>query len=664
VLCRTLLDPKRIRRTARLSGYLTTGTPAVLAEDTLDGVLRELGHLAPSVTDEEREQAITELTAVFDTAGCGDGDLPSALPALAGIFATALHREAIPAELPVLAAAVRADRVDGANPRSRGEVFVEEHSDLLARLDAGAAAGSMPGGEDRDRALKAFDRAGIGREPLREETSSDLMIRTASTAAAVISTVVDSGRSGLAAVKPVTRALRGGMLVPYWTVTGLTSRQAAARSLALLGLALGGVLLALALFSVLPDALSGPAAALGAGAVLAAFAYAALRTGSLLHSVVLLTPLIPLVVFAVTGPGVFDQQDPAGVEGGATLVAVLAVAAGLMLLGSIGFASRSVWATLDRAADVRGWRRPTNPSLLMLRRLGIVAWLTVRAAVALALVAALAYVVWWLIDEQRIRWIRSTPSWVPWVLLAVVAVACAVAHLAGRRLQVLVARQPGGPYSYSPLSHPDAVAAGWSVLYGIGYLVLAVVLTLPGEDPPLWQRTAFATAVVFALALLLVVPVWLPVRALAAAVGAETTRAATSREPWRAQAPKARQSAYAEDLVARGLAYRRFVAGTDAAGLTRTGERVEQRVVDARAAAALRAVWATPSDTSDYEELRRRLLEWRDGPGSAISPGAKGWLVELGWAVWSPEPDRVLVEKRYAALVRALERSRGSSKPQ
>ena len=39
--------------------------------------------------------------------------------------------------------------------------------------------------------LSAFDRAGVGREPLSEETSSDLMIRSASTAGAVSATVLD-----------------------------------------------------------------------------------------------------------------------------------------------------------------------------------------------------------------------------------------------------------------------------------------------------------------------------------------------------------------------------------------------------------------------------------------------------------------------------------------
>ena len=125
------------------------------------------------------------------------------------------------------------------------------------------------------------------------------MIRTATTAAAVAATVVDSGQSGLTAAKPVTRTLRGAMLLPFWVVTGLTGKGVLGRSFALLALAIGAVLLTLALFGALPAGLAGPAAALGASAVLVAFAIGALRSGTMLHGLVLLTPIVPLVVFAV-----------------------------------------------------------------------------------------------------------------------------------------------------------------------------------------------------------------------------------------------------------------------------------------------------------------------------------------------------------------------------
>ena len=113
-------------------------------------------------------------------------------------------------------------------------------------------------------ALNAFDRAGIGREPLTQEAASDQMIRTAATAAAVAVTVADSDRSGLAAVRPVTRVMRGAMLLPYWTITGLTRGGNLAQFLGLLGLAVGGALVVMALFGVLPAWAAGPGAAIGA----------------------------------------------------------------------------------------------------------------------------------------------------------------------------------------------------------------------------------------------------------------------------------------------------------------------------------------------------------------------------------------------------------------
>ena len=100
------------------------------------------------------------------------------------------------------------------------------------------------------------------------------------------------------AVKPATRTLRGAALVPYWLVSGLISGSSAARSLALLGFAIGGIVLTLGLLGVL-GGLSSAGSALGAGIVLGALGFAALRSGTLLHGVVLLAPLGPLVALAV-----------------------------------------------------------------------------------------------------------------------------------------------------------------------------------------------------------------------------------------------------------------------------------------------------------------------------------------------------------------------------
>ena len=113
-----------------------------MATSTVAGVLDCIGE--HDETEALRAAAVEELTGVFDLS-VSDALLPSALPGLADIFAWALHLEAIPEELPALAQAVAADRVDGANPRSRGELFVAENALLLGRLDA---AQRTPGGAD------------------------------------------------------------------------------------------------------------------------------------------------------------------------------------------------------------------------------------------------------------------------------------------------------------------------------------------------------------------------------------------------------------------------------------------------------------------------------------------------------------------------------------
>jgi hypothetical protein len=240
-LCRVVLQPARLRRTAQLTDYLPhipSSTPdseraaqgaaaASKAQATVTQIVERIfpeDLRADSRIRELQDRAVQELTPVLNP-GVRAEDLNAALPALADLFAWALHLHIVPSELPALAGAVRADGVEGANARSHGEVFVKEHELLLARLD-NHARGQSPdlSSQDRVAALEAFDRAGIGREPLQQEGASDQMIRTATTAAAVAATVVDSEQSGLAPAKPVTRTLRGLLLLPFWVVTGLTGK--------------------------------------------------------------------------------------------------------------------------------------------------------------------------------------------------------------------------------------------------------------------------------------------------------------------------------------------------------------------------------------------------------------------------------------------------------
>ena len=626
VLCRTVLHPGRVRRTALLSGVMSAPvweedegdlkaqrkelreTAAATAQRTIDELVVELFE-DDAANDPRvralRNQAVEELTPVFDP-GTPTGDLASALPALADLFAWALHLRIVPAELPALAAAIRADRVDGANPRSRGETFLLEHQDLLTRLSAPNNPPVTP--DDRIESLAAFDRAGIGREPWSEETSSDLTIRAATTAAAVAATVVDSDRSGLAAVKPVTRLLRGAMLLPFWTVTGLTSRSVLPRTLALLGLSFGAALLALALFGVLPGGLAGPATAVGMSALLVAFAYGAMRSGTMLHGLVLLTPVVALVAYAVNKARGADTADLSAQQGVATMAVVLGLSLSLIVLGSMPAATGSVWAALDRLANrtrvpavksKRGFKRGVGSAV---RRTEGVLRAISNALPSALLIAGVAALGWWLATSSTVPGVRFVRDHA--LLLAAASVLLVVASGAwafwrGRCLQLL--RVSGADkqreWTYAVLTDPAGAAAGWSVVYGAAYLVLAAVLVSDPSDvlSTLWGRALLATSVVLAGLLLAVVPVWLP---LAALVRAERREVARAREvaafelppedvAVHADAAVTASRGFATDLVVRGSAYRSLVRdrpGDDKRqpSLTPRGRWLERRVAKAR----------------------------------------------------------------------------------
>lgn len=380
VLCSAVLQPLRLRRAAVIRGQLRGDISAAraLAEQQVAKLVgpRELWLALESDprAQEAHRRALTEMYAIFDPT-TPESKLPASMPNLARLCAWALHLEIVGDELPDLARAVAADAVDGASARSNGAIFVSQYHDLIKDLQERPEPDLAEWYRRRMRALRAFDRAGIGREELQNEATSDQTMRTATSAAAVATTVLDSDRNGMAVAKPVTRTLRGGMLLPYWVVNALTSRAVVARSLALLGLAVGGVLLALALFGVLPSALAGPGAALGASALLLVFAYSALRTGTLLHGLVLLTPVAALTAFAVAqtkSAAAAASTAKAATQAGVTLLVVLGLVLGLMVLGSLPSSSRSVWAALDTVATREGLAIPTPPARPQSERDGLV----------------------------------------------------------------------------------------------------------------------------------------------------------------------------------------------------------------------------------------------------------------------------------------------------
>ncbi|MDQ3629313.1 MAG: patatin-like protein [Actinomycetota bacterium] len=518
MLCRVLLSPDRV---LSLTGTNAAAPAGDLAERTVDQVLRAAfgladdadlapwcagaGEWAPVAA--QRTRAVREVRTLLErarpagsVAHAPAATLPVSLPELAALAAYAHHAEIAIEELPTIAAAVRADALDGANTHSRGQLLLAQHESLLHELATlpttsateSAGAGGLDVGrlELGLRALRAFDEAGIGREDIAREGTSDQMIRTATTAASVAATLLDSPRSGLGMLKPVTRLVRGAMLVPYWVTLGLTGGGRIARFLAMLGLSTGGLLLALAVFGVLPAWASGAAAAGGAAAVLTAFGYAALRTGTLLHGLVLLTPVIGLL-----GLGWWLLERPPGDEGRAE-----SVATALATIGTVGLLGLVLIALASLPAPMRSVQA-SFLTLVTPLATGFAVLVASTSLVGMGLAVAPAVPVSLLHVGAVLLWVLGTVT--------------AVRH--GRALRVLRLRTPpvgdqGGPglarrWEAEDVQHPLGVSAGWSAFYGTAYLVAAVVagqFSWPGPDA--LRGVVLATTITFAVVLLGVVP--------------------------------------------------------------------------------------------------------------------------------------------------------------
>lgn len=641
MLSRVILDPRRLRRVALLSGPdapLGAVEPGPAAADRArqraaalvaglvgecftEGTLTDPG-LRAAVRNAEQE-ALKDLYPVFLPAQ-DEVELAPSLPALAGLAAWALHLRIITEELPHLASAIRVDAVEGASTRSNGQILLAQHQELLAALTALPPRVASDDAATHERrldlgvpALRAFDRAGIGREPLAREGASDQIIRTTTTAASVAVTVLDSDRSGLGIIKPVTRTLRGGMLLPYWIGTGLTSGGGIARLLALGALALGGVLLALALLSVVGSW----AAVLGGGIALFGLGYAALRSGNLLHGLVLLAPVVPLAVVGFE----MRRDAAAGANPANTQIVMLSaigLVVGLIAIGSLPSEIRSP-AAFARAA------------LLALRRRR--RWLVVGVAVAAAVGAAVVFRDGWLaVLPTALRDTASFRFWFAAVLLVAAAFGAWWAYRAGLSLRVLTRQhRPGdpgeaavAPWQAAPVVHPVGTTAGWSVVYGVVAGLVAIVLW--SIDPAVTGVVALGWFfAVVALVLVAVVPVVVPhrywqrlARRLAPAESAAGAREGTLQQ----------QRSLLDALVRRGLLYARLVepipAHPDLLRLTPYGLRIAAGVdvpVDAVVLPETPVLAQVPSPERErrgapiavYPERRR------DGAPAGSAPGPR-----------------------------------------
>jgi patatin-related protein len=524
MLCQIILTPQRIQRLAIRQGKLQSSKELAhqAAEDFVTNLVTTLFGDQPAMLDRLKTEAAHELMPIY-LRGTTGSQLPARLPTLAALAAWAVHLSIATYELPAIAAAVKADRIDRANRYSRGELFVDQYDDLLGELQNTRADQPLtPATTELGRqALEALDRAGIGREPISEEARSDQLIRTATTAASVAVTVADSPRSGLSAIKPVTRSLRGGMLFPYWTVLGLASSGPIARFLALWLLGSGAVLLALPLLGVLHGWAAAPATAIGVGALLTAFGFAALRTGTLLHGIVLLTPLIPLIALAAQRWHDRPREDGEIIALG-TIFTILALALTLTLLGSmpsnLGSPLAGVGTLLDRAAQRYTARYGPIVALTPKSRRRwqtLVLWVSLTAlkigTAMLVVYLVYAGAVW--ADDHAGSW-KSHHVLLLTISAVLALVGWVLGFLAGWSYRLW--SEGGGVWTIRPVNLPNATAATWSVIYGTIFLAVGTWVIWHWPTPSNWAwRAALITAAVFALSLLYVVPLAVLLRAQA-----------------------------------------------------------------------------------------------------------------------------------------------------
>lgn len=499
MLCRVLLDPERLRLAVVRDPAVP---PRTQAERWLNDQVATLFPDLAAVTGLKAlvDAATTELeTYVFAPTA---PDLPPTLENLAAVYAWAIQADIASEDLPALRDAIKADRRDGAVQGSAGERLVDEHAALLDHLKALPPL-PLAGNDDEPpvserltdadaerrrlgvQALVAFDAAGVGQEAIEKEASGDLLIRTGFSAVAVAATVLDSPKLGLKLVRPVTRTIRGLALLPYWVARGLTSAGRIAQTLALTALAVGAAMLGLSL--LLP---STPrwVALVGLSAVLFALGYAALRTGSLLHGLVLLAPAVPLVAYAVADH-VLGEDDRA--PSIAVLPFAAALVLGVILLGSLPGMLRSPLAML------------LGPPLVVV------------VPVAAALVGGLG----WALLTVGWTWV-----WIGVGVLAALAVTGVAAHLLSSGFRVRYRDQRG--WQTARITHGDAVATAWAAVYAAGFAYAGGWLAwsawrfrerLGAEPGDLtvtgWTLWASAVAAGVIALVLVVLVFWLPARA-------------------------------------------------------------------------------------------------------------------------------------------------------
>ena len=319
----------------------------------------------------------------------------------------------------------------------------------------------MTSSEHPSPALRAFVRARIGGEPVGTTATSELMLQTVTKAASAAGGLVDSPALGVPAAKPVTRPLRGTSVALH-LLSNTLGQRGITRGLGLLVLALGGSLVAISLISSVPAWL----ASAGFAILLGGLAYTALVTGELALTLVLATPVVPLLVWS----GAQHQNDPDPGPSRMVQIALIAmIIVTALLMGSV--------RTPQTPPTVRASAKGLGHTLLALTGL-------------VALVILGWFAVWAL--RASSGWLHTSMTVIAWLAALALALVSWYAVVRAGRLaaRVQTGTEPGWPSDRMARASRGSVSAAWAWLFGSVYGCLALGLVAvrrwgPQDEP--WQ---------------------------------------------------------------------------------------------------------------------------------------------------------------------------------
>jgi patatin-related protein len=480
IIMLVLLTPAMIRGLSRHD----SGNSALSAEQVVEKLANEVfdenRHIYRDLTEDGKELSTLHKAAQKDVTRALNGD-STPLTNLASLMAYGIQLKAAKEDVPWLAGTIRDDQEDGAIGTATAQ-FVHRFDQLKS-----------PNGYTL---LKLFAESRIGREALAEQLPSDLMIRTAATAAATAATALSSEGSGLGFARPATKFLRGAIAVPYWVLTGLTHKGQVARALATMLLALGVGLTALALIADPPGLLGKLVPTIGIASLATVLVYASMRTQSMAHGAALLGVFIPLIAYAVHRIANDNDSNTDLGEPTVAVICVILLLLWVVVVANIRPHTRSPLGTLQRVFDA------DNLSIFVyyLEIIGLITATVVYNADLISnwyrdsRLSQFVSTVW--AEFRSVFWHGDIFSWVIILLIVAAVAGCVIAYIKSRRFRP--SRRSGLPRR-ARIGDPAGLATAWSPVYGIVYIALGIFLVpIVGADAP-WARVASILSILFGL---------------------------------------------------------------------------------------------------------------------------------------------------------------------